>query len=266
MPKRRSRFLDFTLKDVLALLFTAIMPAVIAVHTILVTDQQNQLKSELRQQRIYDKFLNDILQLHIDQELNASVAPYAFANARFRSVARQMDNLRKQYSLIFMKEKKLIGKHCFCNGNGHRATQERQEIINLTQLNFDGIVLKSSARDVYQLDMNCVVFDQVSLAQVVFDAVDFDCSAFENSELSNLQFSNTSLINSKFNRTILNGTDFQKSDLTGAEFHNVDLSNTKISEQQINSSFFYNSTLPNGRSGFTVINTSKVLLKLNIIS
>ncbi|CAF4195391.1 unnamed protein product, partial [Adineta steineri] len=112
-------FWNFTLKDILNIISSVAIPIALAIYTAIGSQQQKQQAEkkqkfdleqsrELRQQTLYDEFLNNIYKLDKDGYLNDTKNPWAFANAYYRAAHRQWDTTRKADVIQFFKEKQLI--------------------------------------------------------------------------------------------------------------------------------------------------------------
>lgn len=243
---RNEKFFHLTFKELITLLFTSVLPLVIAIHTIVIARSERKRITESRQQQIFDQLLDYIYQLHVDEELNQSAEPWAFANARYRSAHRQWDVDRKQQSIQFLKEKRLIGREYMYTDQGAMKIGCSRDIIQLKHLNFDGVKFESSAKHVYKLNLTCIHFDQVSLVNALFSASDLDYALFYQSLLSGSVFSKTSLNNSVFYQCKLDYVDFTTAEITGALFIGVNLSNVRLTPEQLNQILLYNVTTPDG--------------------
>lgn len=243
---RDGKFFHLSLKDLLTILFITILPIVVFIHTAVMTRNEKERAIELRQQQIFDQFLDYIYQLHVDQELDDSAEPWAFANARYRSAHRQWDADRKQQSIQFLKEKGLIGREYEYTDQGVMKVGCSRDIILLKNLNFDGVRFESPAQHVYKLNLTCIHFDHVSLADAHFSGLDLQYAIFDQSFLSGTVFENTSLKNAVFYQSDLSGVDLTTAEMTGTQFVGVDLSNVKISETQLNQVVLRNVTIPDG--------------------
>jgi hypothetical protein len=113
---KRYTFCRLTLNEILSIICAASIPIALGIYTGITTGQEREaaeqrrefdLKeaTELRQQTLYDKFLNDIYMLDKDGHLNDDQNPWAFANAYHRSAHRQWDTVRKADVVQFLKEK-----------------------------------------------------------------------------------------------------------------------------------------------------------------
>ncbi|CAF4212297.1 unnamed protein product, partial [Adineta steineri] len=142
-------FCHFTLKDILSIIFSVAIPIALAIYTSIGSQQQKQQAEkkqkfdfeqsrELRQQTLYDEFLNNIYKLDKDGYLNDTKNPWAFANAYYRAAHRQWDTIRKGDVIQFLKEKQLIGRN---NCTGGCRTTKLDDIIRLNELNFDNVQL-----------------------------------------------------------------------------------------------------------------------------
>ncbi|CAF3102529.1 unnamed protein product [Rotaria sp. Silwood2] len=116
--------------------------------------------AELKQQMIYDRFLDDMYKLEKDGYLTDTKNPWSFANARYRAAHRQWDITRKADALQFLKEHELIGKAKIID---KRTTKAVVDVILLAGLNFDNIQLTSATGALNQLNFDNVVFDRVPL-------------------------------------------------------------------------------------------------------
>lgn len=234
---KRRRFFQLNFKDVMGMILSTILPIAIGIHTVIVTRQQAEFNHELRQQNVYDQFLENMYKLHTTDELNTSAGPWAFANAFYRSAHRQWDLLRKQQSLLFLKEKELIGRR---GPNGECLS----DIIRLRRLNFDGIRLESSGKNLFKIDLTCVQFDEVSFDNAILTGVDLEKASFNNSRFNGVVFENTSLVEVFFNHTQLSNTDLTTTDISGSVFIGIDLSETKITKDQIDRAEFQDVKMP----------------------
>ncbi|CAF0976705.1 unnamed protein product [Rotaria sordida] len=198
--------------------------------------------TEFRQQAICDKFLDDIYKLEKDGYLNEEKNPWAFANARFRAAHRQWDAICKADILQFLKENQLIGRKPNIK---NRAVKKVDNIIHLNDLNFDNISLTSPTGSLNSLNLEYVVFDQVSMINARFSFVNLRETSFSHSRLNNVKFSDSSLAYASFDSTELDGTDFGNTNMIGVEFSNIDLCTTTLTEIQLQQIVFTNSILPN---------------------
>jgi uncharacterized protein YjbI with pentapeptide repeats len=261
----KTNYFKLTFKDLLTILTAVTVPIAIGIYTVVTTDQQTKAAklvaneqqrfaderrqfdfkqaAESQQQHLYNNFIDDIYQLHRDGELNDSQNPWAFANARFRALHRQLDGLRKAYVLQFLKEKQLIGRNPCQTGCEQR---QLDDIIRLNELNFDGLKLLSENGKLNRLNFKCVEFDHVSLVNATITNVDLSGAIFHSSQLNGVNFTGSSLACATFNGTLLNGTNFGDSNLEGATFINVDRSTVILTAEQLRQSTFLNTIMSNG--------------------
>ncbi|CAF1465392.1 unnamed protein product [Didymodactylos carnosus] len=261
---KQEKYFKLTFHELLPILCSAAVPIVICVYTAITTYEQTKeaerrqfdLKqvaeerrlfdltqaNQLRQQLLYDQFIDNMYTLDKDGQLNDSAKPWAFPNARYWTAHRQWEPEHKGHSLIFLKKIDLIGRQC----HGPEGQLKRlDDIIQLNQLNFDNIRLKSQNSNMHPLNMTCIRFDEVSLINVSFTFVNLDYASFDASSLNGSKFEESSLIGTIFNATQLHGTDFSNSDLQDAHLYNVILSTVKITEEQRKQAKFTNITLLN---------------------
>lgn len=93
---------------------------------------------------------------------------------------------RKQHSLQFLKKRRLIGRGIVfsINESGSITGLERKkDIIKLTKMNFDGIILVSSTENLYPLDMKSTIFDQVSMMGAKLGLINLECADCHRSRL-----------------------------------------------------------------------------------
>ena len=258
-------FWRLTFKDILSLLCAVAVPIALAIYTSTTHSQQRdeaekarnfdfKQAAEARQQTLYDTFLNDIYELDKNGYLAENKTPWAFANAYYRAAHRQWDVLRKGDILQFLKEQQLIGRS---NCTTECRQTHLQDIIRLNELSFDNVRLSSQTGVLYALKLECVTFDQVSLANAQFSFVNLHGASFDGGRLNNAIFEGSSLKCVSFIGVDLHGVDFGDSNLTGVLFSNVDLSNTKLTQEQLEQAIFHNTTLPKGISNQTRIRTLK---------
>ncbi|CAF1040212.1 unnamed protein product [Adineta steineri] len=238
-------FWHFTFKDILTILCSAAIPIALAIYTAIGSEQQKQQdekkqkfdfkqSTQLRQQTLYDEFLNNIFKLDYYGYLKERKNPWAFANAYYRAADRQWDTIRKADVIQFLKEKQLIGRNNCTNGC---KTTNLVDIIRLNELNLDNTRLASQTGVLNKLNLQCVSFDQVSMSNGEFSSVSLNGVSFDGARLDNVKFDDTSLLCASFNGANLTGAHFSNSDMTGA----------KITEDQIKQASFYNVTMPNGK-------------------
>ncbi|CAF1101267.1 unnamed protein product [Rotaria magnacalcarata] len=199
--------------------------------------------AEVYQQQLYKNFLDAMYTLHRDGELNDSADPWPFANAHYRGVHREFDAIRKAQALIFLKEKKLIGRENCTTGCEPKLVKD---IIRLNGLGFDNLNLSSETGNLSRLDLSCVVFDRISMINSIFSYANLNGVIFRNSRLNGATFRDSSLNCSKIIDTELHGTNFYNSNLNDALFNNVDLSTAVLTQTQIQGAHFENVILPNG--------------------
>ncbi|CAF3775890.1 unnamed protein product, partial [Adineta steineri] len=144
-------FWHFTFKDILTILCSAAIPIALAIYTAIGSQQQKreaektrqfdlEQAEKLRQQTLYDEFINNIFKLDSYGYLKERKNPWAFANAYYRAAHLEWDTIHKAYILQFLKEKQLIGRNNCTNGC---RTTSLDDIIRLNELNFDNVHLTS---------------------------------------------------------------------------------------------------------------------------
>ncbi|CAF1276551.1 unnamed protein product, partial [Adineta steineri] len=217
----------------------------LAIYTSIGSAQQKQQaekkqqfdfaqSKELRQQTLYDEFINNIYKLDKDGYLNDIKNPWAFANAYYRAAHRQWDTIRKADVIQFLKEKQLIGRNNCTNGC---KTTKLDDIIRLSELNFDKVHLVSETGILNKLNLQCTSFEQVSMSNAEFTSVNLNGVSFDGARLDKAKFVDSSLL----------CASFIGANLTGAHFSNSDLSGVQMTEDQIKQAYFYNVTMPNGK-------------------
>ncbi|CAF4196874.1 unnamed protein product, partial [Adineta steineri] len=250
----RRSFWHFSLKDILAIITSVAIPIALAIYTSISSEQQKQRAEkkqqfdfeqsrELRQQSIYDGFLNNIYKLDKDGYLNDTKNPWAFANAYYRAAHRQWDAIRKADVIQFLKEKQLIGRNNCSNGC---RTTKLDDIIRLNELSFDKVHLASETGVLNKLNLQCVSFDQISMSNAEFSSVNLNGVSFDGARLDNAKFDGSSLVCVSFHGANLIGAHFSNSDMTGAI----------ITEDQIKQASFHNVTMPNGKKTETTSATT----------
>jgi hypothetical protein len=269
---KKQSFWRLSLPEILSILCAAAIPIALAVYTGITYAQEQKradqmrefdLKqaTELRQQAVYDQFLDDMYNLSKDGHLDEKNSPWAFANAYYRVAHRQWDTTRNGDVLLFLKEKELIGK---LQRLTKRSIQKSNDIIRLNGLSFDNVHLKSETDLLILLNMKYIAFDQVSMVNARFAYVDLDETSFNWARLNQAKFQYSSLVNATFDSTQLRETDFGNSNLRDTRFLNVDLSTAKLTNEQLQQAIFINTTLPNGT--LTGTTTTGELLNLFLIS
>ncbi|CAF0920945.1 unnamed protein product [Adineta steineri] len=247
-------FWNFTFKDILAIISSVAIPIALAIYTSIGSEQQKQQAEkkqkfdfaqsrELRQQTLYDGFLNNIYKLDKDGYLNDTKNPWAFANAYYRAAHRQWDTIRKADIIQFLKEKQLIGRNNCTNGC---KTTKLDDIIRLNELNFDKVHLVSETGILNKLNLQCTSFEQVSMSNGEFTSVNLNGVSFDGARLDNVKFEDSSLL----------CASFIGANLTGAHFSNSDLSGVEMTEDQINQAFFDNVIMPNGKKSEATSSTT----------
>jgi hypothetical protein len=251
---RRRTFWQLTLNDILVVLCAAAVPIAIGIYTVVIYQQeQDQLDQtrefnlkqtiDMRRDTIYDKFLHNIYNLDKNGYLNESEDPWAFANAYYRAVHRHLDPIRKAEVLQFLKEKKLIGKSDCITGC---KSKKMVDIIRLNELSFDNVHVTSQTGYLNRLNLDCVVFDDVSMTNATFLYTNLNGVSFDHTRLENANFYDVSLVCASFNGTDLSGTDFGNSDLTDAQFWHANLSTARLTEGQLKQAKFFYTTMPDG--------------------
>jgi hypothetical protein len=264
VDRRKRTFWEILFIDILTILCAAAIPIALGIYTAITykQDQEQVQKTqqfsinqaiELRQDTIYDKFLNNIYDLDKDGHLNEEKKPWAFANAYYRAAHRQLDSVRKGDVLQFLKEKQLIGRNNCSTGCN---SKKLDDIIRLNELNFNDVYLKSQTGTLNRLNLECVSFDQVSMTNATFSFANLNGVSFDQGRLDKAKFGNSSLVCASFNGTDLDGIDFGTSNLQDAHFSNVDLSKVKFTEDQRNQAHFSNVTGLNERTTTTTTTTT----------
>ncbi|CAF0779452.1 unnamed protein product [Adineta steineri] len=254
VDNKKRVFWHFTFKDILTILCSAAIPIALAIYTAIGSQQQKQQdekkqkfdfeqSTQLRQQTLYDEFLNNIFKLDYYGYLKERKNPWAFANAYYRAADRQWDTIRKADILKFLKEKQLIGRNNCTNGC---KTTNLDDIIRLNELNFDHVRLASQTGVLNKLDLQCTSFDQVSMSNGEFSFVNLNGVSFDGARLDNAKFDGSSFLCASFNGT----------NLTGAQFSNSDLSGAKLTEDQIKQAYFHNVIMPSGKKSETTSSTT----------
>ena len=246
-----SRFWQLTLKDLLSMLIGITIPIAIGVYGAitndqaqrsarLVADEQQRLAVErrafdiqratdLQQQQLYKDFLDTMYVFHKDGELNDSASPWVFANARYRSVHRELDGLRKVQALMFLKEKQMIGRRSCVTGC---EVKDVDDIIRLNGMSFDNLNLASETGGLNTLNLSCIQFDGISMINANFSQVNLNGVTFSNSRMNGAQFNEISFNCTRFENTEMDGVDFGRSNLSGAVFVNTNLSTAKLTQDQ----------------------------------
>jgi hypothetical protein len=214
--REKQKFFRLTFNQLLTCLCAAAVPIAICVYTGI--DSQQKMKEanknrqfdlqqaeKLRQQHIFDQFIQDIYMLDKDGQLNESAKPWVFSNARYWSAHRQWNPDTKVDGLVFLKRRELIGRQCRTNNN---QMNKLEDIIQLNELNFDHIILRSQTNGLVPLNMTCVRFNQVSLEGAVIQFVNLNGATFDGSRLNHVKFEDSSLVGAIFNGTTLYGTNF----------------------------------------------------------
>ena len=124
----KQRYFSLSFYQLLTCVCAAAVPIAVCVYTA--TDSRQKMQEananrqfdfeqaeKLRQQHIFDQFIQDIYMLDKDGQLNESVKPWIFANARYWSTNRQWNPETKVDGLVFLKRKELIGRQCQINNN-----------------------------------------------------------------------------------------------------------------------------------------------------
>ena len=247
-------FWYLTFNEILTIICAASIPIALGIYTGVTSGQQQQQAEqrrlfdfnqaeELRQQTLYDKFLNDMYMLHKDGHLEEEVNPWVFANAYHRVAHRQWDAQRKADALQFLVERGLIGSNKLSRT---RATKQTNDTIRLNELNFDDVYLTSQTNSLNLLDLRHVSFDQVSMVKTRFKFVNLDETSFNWARLNDARFDDSSLVYATFDSTELHRTYFGHSNLNGTRFLNTNMTTSILTPYQIQQAIFINTTLPNG--------------------
>ncbi|CAF1593630.1 unnamed protein product [Rotaria sp. Silwood1] len=268
------RYFSLTFYEFVTIIITITTPVAIGIYTALTTHHQAKadahqlegqnriaterrefdlkLAAEMRQQQVYDQFIDDVYTLHKDDELNESAHPWAFANARYRVAHLQWDATRKSLALQFMKEKQLIGRNKCPTGC---EKKDLEDIIRLNELNFDYINLTSQTDTLSKMNLKCIGFDQVCLSNATFTNINLNGASFDGSRLNGVKFTGSSLVCATFNETELNDVDFGDSDLEQVQFINVNLTTAKLNEKQRQQISAKSTVTPHETVGTTTMKT-----------
>jgi hypothetical protein len=245
---KKRAFWELSLRDILGILCAGAVPIAVGIYTV-VTYQQDQEQAkkteelsinqtkETRQDTIYDQFLKRVYNLDKDGYLNESEDNWSFANAFYRVAHRQLDPERKADVLQFLKEKGLIGRN---NCTEQCPPKILKDIIRLNELNFDNVHFISQTGTLNRLNLECILFDEVSMSNAIFYFANLNGASFDRGRADNAKFGNSSLICVHFDGTDLRGVDFTNAYFKNVTFSNVDLSTTKLTEEQIKQATFHN--------------------------
>ena len=226
----KPRYCHLTLKDLLSILIEITIPVAIGVYGAvtndqvqksarLVADKQERITAErrvfdtkratnLHQQQLYKDFLDAIYLLHKDGELNDSINPWAFANARYCAVHREFDGVRKVQALLFLEEKQLIGRRTCITGCEARDVED---VIRLNGMSFDNLNLVSETEGLNALNLSCIQFDGILMINASFSQANLNGVTFIDSRLNGAKFKEISFYCTRFENTGVDGVDFGSS-------------------------------------------------------
>ncbi|CAF0724623.1 unnamed protein product [Adineta steineri] len=206
----KQAFWHFTFKDILTILCSATIPIALAIYTAIGSQQQKreaektrqfdlEQSRELRQQTLYDEFINNIFKLDNYGYLKERKNPWAFANAYYRAAHRQWDTIHFD--------------------NVHLASQTGTlHQLNLQCVSFDQVSMSNAVFSFASL--NGVSFDGARLGNVKFDGSSLLCTSFNGTNLTGAHFSNSDMT----------GAKITEDQIKHAYFYNVIMPNGKKSE------------------------------------
>ena len=263
----KHKYCHLTLKDLLSILIGIAIPVAIGAYGAVTNDQTQktarltadeqqriaaerrvfdiQRATDLHQQQLYKDFLDTMYVFHRGGQLNDSANPWAFANARYRSVHREFDPVRKVQALMFLKEKQMIGRRTCITGCEEKNIDD---IIRLNGMNFDNLNLVSETGGLNALNLSCIQFDGISMINANFSQANLNGVTFSNSRLDGAKFNEIAFNCTRFENTEMSGVDFGGSNLSGAVFVNTDLSTAKLTPDQREQARFENETIPTSTS------------------
>ncbi|CAF1053494.1 unnamed protein product [Adineta steineri] len=255
------------------LLMSACLPIILGVFTLIYTIQQNQIAkdnrlqderqaNEIRQQNIYDKYLEDITKYKSDGNINLEIIRLKTLNA-----FSQLDIQRKRSIILFLYDIGFI----------HRNTTEKER-LRLDGADLTGVKFIRSSTFHCQLDN--IYLSGILASNIIFSHCRMWYANFDQALLINAQFINCSMSYSSFVSADISQAKFigeannaERIDFSNSKLiemymslpmRNANLTNTDTFNSQIifsyNASrvnYFLNTRLPNGT--FSIIGTSQLI-------
>ncbi|UJR11275.1 hypothetical protein I4U23_015457 [Adineta vaga] len=261
------------------LLFSASFPLVLGIFSIIFTIQQNSISqanreqdqrqaNELRQQNIYDAYINDISKLLLSPTFNRS-NPQQLNYIGFKTVdiIKHLSNAQKRDVIFFLYNHELI-----------RRDKPISQRVNLTGADLADVhFIQSTSLNCYLRDIN---LGYILASNIVFDKCDISFGVFQGAWL----------VGAKFMRSLMHGSKFQKANLTDAifdgnninqisfphatlinskflgmkpfitDFTNADLLNSDLTNKDLSSMkhIIRNTRFPNG--SFSVVDNSQLII------
>ncbi|CAF3630994.1 unnamed protein product [Rotaria sp. Silwood1] len=269
----QNRISHLTKFQLIKLITSCALPLAVAIFTLVTTLQNRQIALQNRQQDLLESeddqrqsffvnYINDISRFR-DQNIENLTNNYnklLYIRTKTLTTLRKLDNERKKYILLFLKESSLL-------------SEDEQSL--LSGADFNGIKIDHNDCVFRNVIFSGVYFQQVSFMNCLFENVTFRYVDFHEAVLSHsifyltyfiscrmdyVNFQESVISESYFNSSSLSYTDFRQVKIDFVKFYNVNLTKASFSDNPIQTqySLIRNSLLPNG--------TFSTIDDINIIS
>jgi len=209
------------------LLLSASLPLVLGVFTIIFTMQQNSISNEnrvqdrlhaieLRQQLIYDTYINDISKLLLRASFNRSDRQQLnYIGFKTVDVLQHLTSIQKRDIIFFLYNHEL---------NRKNKSENQRVLLNgadLTDVHF----IRSTSMN---CDLHNVYLPSILAKNIIFDGCD----------LSGAVFDNAWMVGAKFIGSLMDSSEFYKANLTEATFHGGNINRINFSHSSLVNSKF----------------------------
>ena len=266
IPKNPSKFQryigirDITLKDILTMLFTLLIPTMIAISAVLLQKNEIDLTqknrdndlhiSKLQRQSdqeqtealgndtVFNSYVKNIVDITLYYKTDGSDSPqYKSIRVLTLTALRQLNFEKKKLLVQFLYDMEFARRGTFI----FYVKIEDDDVKHLDGAILDNVDLS------YAFKLSGLLLRRVQLINASFSNSYLKDSDFTNSILTGVNFSQTNLIGAKFFNTQLQQTDFRGASLENAQFIRSNLTQSNITDKQLGELFsIYNTILPNG--------------------
>lgn len=231
--------------QLIKLISSCALPLAVAIFTLVTTLQNRQIAKQNRdqdlveveddqRQRFFVSYINDISRFRDKNILNLThnYNKLLYIRTKTLTTLRKLDNERKKYVLLFLKESSLLH-------------EDEQSL--LVGANFNGI----------DLSYNDCIFKNVTFSGVYFQEVSFEHCLFENVIFRNVNFHKATLTNSifyltyfiscqmdyvNFYESIISESDFNSTSLSYTNFNQVKIDYVKFNDVNLTKAIFFDNS------------------------
>jgi uncharacterized protein YjbI with pentapeptide repeats len=232
--------------QLIKLLTSLALPLAVALFTLITTIQNRQIAEQNREQdlkqaedeqrqNVFVSYINDISHYRdkYSSNLTNNLDKLLYIRTKTLTVLRKLDNERKKYVFLFLKESFLL-------------SADEQSL--LVEANFNGIRLNQYDCYFKHTTFLGIYFENVSFTNCVFENVTFRYVYFHRANLTNSifylsQFYACQMDYVNFQQTIISESIFDRSLLSYADFRHVKFDFTKFNNVNFTKAIFSDTSI-----------------------